>query len=174
MRTVSLNARSAFDEQSTGETEIALFVIEHSALSEPIRLSTDPTERLSSDPLMYGTRSSWMGADPESEPYLFVLASTEVPSDLEDAPASATFVLENVDNDIATLLRGFTDQPTVHMAVVLASSPSTPELEYRGLVMTGSDGDAGQVSVTISRTPIEDETAQMDRFTKDRFPGCFR
>ncbi len=174
MRKVSLNARDAFEAQSTREIELALFVIEHPSLDAPIRLSTDPTERLSIEPLMYGTRSSWMGADPATDPYLFVLASTDVPSDLEDAPASATFVLENVDNEIAAILRSFVDRPTVHMAVVLASSPNTPELEYHGLVMTGSEGDAGEVSVSISRQPIEDESAQMDRFTKDRFPGCFR
>jgi len=174
MRSVSLTARESFDAPSTAEVELVLFVIEHASLDAPIRLSTDPSERISTDPLYYGTRSTWMGADPHSDPYLFVLVSSDVPSDLEDAPASATFILQNVDNDIATLLRSFTDQATVHMAVVLASSPNTPEIEYRDLVMTGCEGNAAEVSITISRAPIEDEGAAMDRFTKDRFPGCFR
>jgi hypothetical protein len=174
MRRISLNARMAFEDQSSDEIEVALFYITHPDLDAPVRLSTDPTVRISDEPLMYATRSTWSGSDPLTEPFLFVVASAEFPSDLEDAPASATIVLENVDNDIAMLLRSFTDQPTIHMAVVLASSPDLVEVEFRGLKITSSEGNAGEVSMQVSRAPIEDETVPMDRFTKDRFPGLFR
>ena len=40
--------------------------------------------------------------------------------------------------------------------------------------IVSAEGDAGQVSLALSREPIEDETAPMDRFTRDRFPGLFR
>jgi hypothetical protein len=169
-----MNARTGHDAASSAEVEVALFVIEHDSLDAPIRLSTDPTTRLSDEPLIYGTRSGWDGADPKIEPYLFVLASAELPSDLDDVPAAATMVLENVDNDIAKLLRSFTDRPTVHMAVVLASSPDLVELEFRNLKIISAEGDAGEVSLAISRAPIEEESVPMDRFTKDRFPGLHR
>ena len=78
MRRVSLNARRAFDAELSDQVEVALFRFEHSALAAPVLLSTDPTVRLGTDPLTYGTRSAWMGADPASEPYLFVLASVLV------------------------------------------------------------------------------------------------
>ncbi len=174
MRRISLNARMVQDDATSAEVEIALFSITHPLLDAPVRLSTDPTERLSSDPLMYGTRSTWLGANPLTEPYLFVLASAEFPSDLENTPAAATLVFENVDNDIATLLRSFVDRPTVNMAVVLASSPDQIEAEYHGMQILTSDGTVGDVTLTISRAPIEDESVPMDRFTKDRFPGLFR
>ncbi len=174
MRRVSLNARMAFEDQSSDEIEVALFYITHPDLVEPVRLSTDPTERISEQPLMYGTRSNWLGSNAVTEPFLFLLASAEFPSDLEDAPASASIILENVDNDIAALLRSFTDRPTIHMAVVLASSPDLIEAEFKGLKIVSSDGNAGDVTLQISRAPIEDETVPMDRFTKDRFPGLFR
>jgi len=174
MRRVSLNARTAFDAPTTAEIEIALIMIEHPDLDAPVRLSTDPSERLSVEPLMYGTRSTWMDSDPANEPFLFILASTDIPSDLEDAPAAASIIIENVDSDIAGLLRSFTDRPIVHMAVVLASSPDLIEVEFRGMVMTGSSGNAGEISIEISRAPIEEESVPMDRFTKDRFPGLFR
>ncbi|MFT6444488.1 MAG: hypothetical protein ACJA1J_000725 [Sulfitobacter pontiacus] len=174
MRRVSLNARTAFDAPTTAEIEIALIMIEHPELDAPVRLSTDPTERLWVDPLMYGTRSTWMDSDPVNEPFLFILASTDIPSDLEDAPAAANIVVENVDSDIAALLRSFTDRPTVHMAVVLAGSPDLVEVEFRGMVMVSADGNAGSVSLQVSRAPVEEESVPMDRFTKDRFPGLFR
>lgn len=169
-----MNARQALDAASSAEVEVALFVIEHPSLASPVRLSTDPTERLSADPLIYGTRSNWFGANKVTEPYLFVLVSAELPGDQEDAPAAATLVLENVDNDIAKLLRSFTDRPVIHMAVVLASSPDLVEMECRDLRIVASEGDAGQVSLTLTRAPIEDETVPMDRFTRDRFPGLFQ
>ncbi|QEW21229.1 hypothetical protein LA6_003437 [Marinibacterium anthonyi] len=174
MRLVSLNARTAFDAATTDEVEIALISIEHPALAAPVRLSTDPTERISADPLIYGTRSTWLDANPATEPYLFVLASAEIPGDEEDVPAAATLVLENVDKDMAAVLRSFTDRPTVHMAIVVASSPDLVEVEFRGLKIVDANGDAGQNTITISRAPIEEETVPMDRFTKDRFPGLFR
>ncbi|NCM96156.1 MAG: hypothetical protein GW948_02230 [Rhodobacterales bacterium] len=174
MRRVSLNARAAFDAPTTAEVEIALFMIEHPSLDARIRLSTDPTFRLSTEPLRYGTLSTWMESNPLTEPFLFVLASADLPSDLEDTPAAAVIVLENVDSRLAGVLRSFTDRPVVHMAVVLASSPDLVEVEYRDLRIIGAEGNAGEISLQISRAPIEDETVPMDRFTKDRFPGLFR
>lgn len=103
-----------------------------------------------------------------------MLASAELPSDLEDAPAAASIVLENVDNDIAEVLRSFTDFATVHMAVVLASDPDQIEAEFRDMLLIAAGGDAAEVTLSISRRPIEDESVPMDRFTKDRFPGLFR
>lgn len=169
-----MNARTAFDAANSEEIEVALLVFEHEALDAPIRLSTDPTERLSVDPLCYGTRSDWMDANSISDPYLFVLMSAELPGDQEDAPASATLVIENVDNDIASILRTFTDQAIVHMAVVLASSPNLVEIEFKGMRLISADGDAGEVRLSVGRRPIEDENVPMDRFTKDRFPGVYR
>nr|WP_272212409.1 hypothetical protein [Marinicella sp. W31]MDC2878324.1 hypothetical protein [Marinicella sp. W31] len=174
MRRVSFNARTAFDAETGGDIEVALFVFEHALLPEPIRLSTDPTERISAEPLIYGTRSIWNGANPVVDPYLFVLASAEVPGDMEDAPAAATLVLENVDNEIASVLRSFVDYATVHMAVVLVGSPDLVEVEYRDMKLVSADGDAGEVRIAIGRRPIEDERVPMDRFTKDRFPGIYR
>ena len=103
-----------------------------------------------------------------------MLASAELPSDVEDAPAAATFVLENVDSDIAVQLRSFTDPATVHIAIVLASTPDLVEVQWRDLKLVAADGDAAEITLTISRSPIEDEAVPMDRFTKDRFPGLFR
>lgn len=71
-------------------------------------------------------------------------------------------------------MRSFTDRPTVHIAVVMASSPDLVEVEFRGMVMTGASGTANEISIKVSRAPIEEESVPMDRFTKDRFPGMFR
>lgn len=183
MSRILINARTVHDAATSEDVEVALFAIDHPSLDAPIRLSTDPTTRLSDDPLMYGTRSDWLGADPAADPYLFVLASTDLPSDLEDVPAAATIVLSNVDNRIADVLRSFSGRPTVSMAVIivdgswdsnLTDGSYDVEVAFHGLVITGSSGDAGEVRIEMSRAPIEDEMVPMDRFTKSRFPGLFR
>lgn len=68
MRRISLNARLAHESEASAEIEVALFTIEHPLLPAPIRLSTDNTERLTDDPPTYGTRSTWRGANPVTDP----------------------------------------------------------------------------------------------------------
>ena len=173
MNRISLTTRLAHDAASTDAVEIALFYIEHPELGAPIRLSTDPTERISTDPLIYGTRSSWKGANVVTEPYLFVVASAELPSDLEDAPAAAAIILDNLDSTVTELLRSFTEPATVSMCVVMSHSLDLPEVEYTGMVMTSVNGAIGELSIELSRQPIEEEIVPTARFTKERFPGLF-
>ncbi|WP_226781831.1 hypothetical protein [Oceaniglobus trochenteri] len=174
MKRLSLNARLMQDAEGTGEIHVALFEITHAALESPIRLSTDNTERLSSDPLIYGTRSTWRGANPVSEPYQWVVASALLPSDLEDAPTTASIVLENLDTDILILLRSFTDLAHVQMADVLASSPNDIEAEWHDLVVQSISADAGAITLSLSREEIEMERFPSPRMSRSRFPGLHR
>lgn len=173
MRRVSLNARTFYDDLSSEEVHVALFHIEHESLDAPVRLSTDPTERLSADPLAYGTRSTWLGANPLEEPFFFILASTILPSDLDDAPASGNIVIENVHQDIVKVVRSFTSFATVHMAVVLASSPDDIEAEWRDMKIMSADIDSGEIVLQFSRDDIEDEYSPSGRMTKNWFPALY-
>jgi hypothetical protein len=173
MRRVSLNARLAQDAEATAELYVVLFEINHPLLPAPIRLSTDNTERLSEDPLYYGTRSAWRSANPVTEPFLWVVASTVLPSDQEDAPASAKLVLENLDADMVRLVRSFVDMATIHMAVVLASSPSLIEVEYTDLEIISADINSGEITLSISREEIENEYFPGGRMSRDGFPGLY-
>jgi hypothetical protein len=171
MRRVSLNARDIQDDISTDQIYVALFEITHPELAEVIRLSTDPTERLQDDPLIYCTRSTWRGANPVSDPWLWTIASALLPSDLEDAPASASLVLENLDSAMVEIVRSVTSPPTVAMAVVLASTPNIVEAEFLDLQILSADIDAGAITLAISRDEIEAEPFPSGRMTRDRFPG---
>ncbi|MBP1852680.1 hypothetical protein [Rhizobium halophytocola] len=174
MRRISLNARTANDQQITDETYVVLILIEHEDLEKPLRLSTDPTERLSTDPLSYCTRSHWLTANPDADPFLFVLASANRPSDLEDAPAEGQIVLEIVDNGMAEVARSITDRPSISIAVVLASSPDLIEAEWTGMVITTHNIKGGEMTLSFSREDVEDEYCPSRRMTKDAFPGLHR
>jgi hypothetical protein len=167
----SLNARLMQDAATSDEIYVLLLEITHTSLSAPIRLSTDNAERISTDPLVYGTRSAWRGANPANEPYLWVIASVLVPDDKQDAPAAGSFVLENLDNSIVGLLRSFTDLATLNMAVVLASSPDFIEREWVGLKITTAEMNAGEISLSFSREEIELERFPVGRLNRNSFPG---
>lgn len=171
MRRLSLNARLAQDAEFSDQVQTVLYCIEHEELAAPIRLSTDNTERVSTEPLIYGTRSSWRGANPVTEPYLWILASALVPSDMEDVPGGASMVLENLDREIARLLRSFRTPATIHMAVVYASTPDVIEAEYSDLEIVSSDIDPASVVISFSREEIEREYYPGAAMTRDRFPG---
>ena len=171
MRRLSLNARTAQDASASDEIEIALFRISHPELDAPLLLSSDNTELLQLDPEIYGTRSSWGGADPVTEPYIWIIASAVLPGDAEDAPASAQIVLENLDSDIVEIVRSVTTPPDIDIAVVLASSPDLIEEEHLGMQITACDVTAGDIVLTISRENSDLEPFPPGRLSNLRFPG---
>ena len=174
MRRFSLNKRLSHDGLAPDEIEVVLIQFEHPDLEAPVRLSTDNSERLSTDPLTYGTRSDWRGADPMTEPFLWIVADALLPSDLEDQPAAAQVTLMNLDSRMIELLRSFRDPATVHMAVVMADTPDLVEAEWSGLQLTGFDADAGEISLQLSREEIEREMFPGARMSRSRFPGLHR
>lgn len=171
MRTISLNARQAHDAVGSAEVEVVLWRISHPDLEQPIRLSTDPTVRLSVEPLRYGTRSTWQTED--GSPFEFVLMAAQLPDDKKDAPAAARLVLANLDNGPASILRSFTTPATVDMAVVLASSPDLVEMEALGLKLTSAEGSGDQVTVSLSRDLMTSEPWPTGRMTRSRFPAVW-
>jgi hypothetical protein len=170
-RRLSLNARMALDATTSAEIEVALMMFDHPDLEEPIRLSTDNTERLSTDPLTYGTRSTWAGSDPVTQPFLWIIASAVLPGDAEDAPASAQIVIENLDARIAEVLLSFTEPPSVRLAVVLASSPDLIEAEWSGLQLSRASITASEIVLSIDRDEVEQEHFPPGRMTRLTFPG---
>lgn len=170
-RRISMNARLAQDADASAEIEVALLLIEHPELEQPIRLSTDNAVRISDDPLMYATLSTWRGSDPATQPFLWIVASAILPGDAEDAPATAQISLENLDSEMVELLRSFTDPPTIHMAGVLASAPDLIEMEFTDLQIVSADITAGEIVLSISRDEIELEPFPAGRMIHAYFPG---
>lgn len=167
-RMLSLNARRAMTAERTGEVPVVLVTIEHPELPEPIRLSSDPTERLSSEPLIYGTRSR--GAE-----YLFVAMSAPLPSETESAPPNAQIVCDNVDRRIVEMVRSVVSPPpTMTLEICLASDPDTVEEAYEDMVALVADYDVGQVTINLGVESFVSEPYPSVTFNPTRFPGLFR
>lgn len=123
MRTVSLTLRAAGNAEQTGEIPVYLLTVTHASLATPLRLSSDPTERQSVDPLLYGTTS-------RGEFYAFLPMSLTLPDDSPDTPPAIRVTIDNVARTLIPLLRSISTPAQVTVEMVLASAPDDVEATW--------------------------------------------
>jgi hypothetical protein len=172
-RRLSITGRRHDADPQSDEVAVVLMHISHPDFATPYRFSSDPTERLSIEPLLYGTRSRWRDSDPASAPFLFAAMSFQLPGDQDGAPAETRMTLHLYDAETVEVLRSVSTPARVDMAVVMASSPDLPEYEHLGHLLYSAGYD-DVVTLTSSREMIEEEGVSKDRYDKDRFPGLHR
>lgn len=167
MTAVSLSWRSAFNAESTDEEPVVLVVFTVPG-GDTHYLSSHPTQRLSIDPLRYGTMH-------DGQEYGFVLMSMAWPDDQEGKAPSTSLVFENVVEDMAAAARAITpgQQADVTMMLVLTSDTEFVEERYE-MKATGATYNAQQVTLTVSREPIETEPWPAQCMTKNNMPGLYR
>jgi hypothetical protein len=153
--------------QESGIVEVLLLEITHAALTTPIRLSSDPTERITMEPLVYGTRSNGFI-------YYAVLMSALLPDEQEEDPPKASLAFDNVDSDIAGLIRSIQTPADITMRVVMANTPDIIEAEYTGFKAQAATITAERVILDITRIPLTIEGLPYYRMTKSAFPGLFK
>ncbi len=166
---LSLNARSAALSQASDVVPVALITITHEALDGPVRLSTDPTKRLSDDPLRYGTIH-------DGEVYYYALISVPLPEQGQDAADTVSMTIDIVTPDLARVPTLTTSPATVDIVQVMSSTPDVIEFEWRGLETRSAEvnTEEGVITIEIGRMPRLDEPVQMHRMTAQRFPGLHR
>jgi hypothetical protein len=163
MAVIPLSVRSAMYAEHSWECEVALVTITHADLDAPVRVSSDPTTRLSTEPLRYGTSS-------RGEEYEHVLMSAIVPDDRKGTPPRVALVLENVGFDVVEVAQSFTDPAIATIELVLASAPDTVIQAYRGLRIVRCTFDEATATFDLSREPFVSEPFGA-RQTKNFFPG---
>lgn len=168
-RLVSLSARSAAMAEASAAVPIILITITHTDLAEPIRLATDATERLSTDPLRYGVRH-------QGEVYYYALVGVPLPERGQDAAETVSMVIDIVTPDMAGLAGLVTSPARVDLVQVMSDAPDVVEVAFVDMEMRSAsiDTQADTITVEIGRMPRLDEPAQRHRMTPDRFPGLHR
>lgn len=165
-RTVSLAMRQAMNAEETGEVPIVLLTITHDDLLQPIRLSSDPTTRFSTDPVMYGTVS-------RGQQYLFVPFSAVLPDDKEEAAPQARIVIDNIDREMIAILRSTSTPAAVTLDIVLASSPDAVEVSYTGFDLVAAEYDAENITITLQMDAFVTEPFPCDSMNPSNLPGLF-
>jgi hypothetical protein len=159
--------KELFKEHSSEEVLISLVKVTNAALDEPVLLSSDPTKRLSVDPLVYGTVSN-------GETYQFLFMSAIIPDDTPGSPRTATIVFEDLSGDIGVALQSLSGTTEVELSIVMASTPDVLEAHYTGLRFTTASGRDTQISLQTSRKQTAVLPWPSARMTAERFPGIHR
>lgn len=165
-RALSFNFLQAAYGQETSEVIVGLFTFTHSSMVQPILLSTNPTERISDNPLLYATNS-------RGGQYLFLPIGFTLPDDKGDAPPQVTLTMDNVDQEMVAMLRAITSALTVKMELVLASTPDVVEVSFPSFQMTDISVTEGQIAGTLSIDALVSEPYPSGQFTPGAFPGVF-
>lgn len=166
MRTVSLTFREAMNSSQTGEVPIVLITINHPQLVAPIRLTSDPTQVYSYEPLQYGTVSRGME-------FFFYPFNIKLPDDAEERAPSAQIQIENVSRLLVETIRSTTTPATVKLELVLSSSPNAVEIEWPDFMLTAVTYNDRVMTLNLAIDALVDVPYPSGSFDPASFPGLF-
>lgn len=169
MRTVSLAMLQAMFAPETDDYPILLLTITHDDLQEPIRVSSDPTQRVeeTDEKVVYGTVS-------RQEQYVFFPFEMALPDDQEERAPRTRLIIDNVDREIVKAVR--TAQggaPRVQIEIVMASDPDTVEAELPDFDLRDVRYNVLTVEGDITLDSLAAEPFPAGSFDPARFPGLF-
>lgn len=170
MTTVSLNFREAAFAAETGRVLIALLTIDHPDLAEPIRISTDPTQRLeeltTDEEVVYGTVS-------RGETFLFCPVRIRLPDDKDDGPGEMTLEVDNVHRDLTATIRSIFTPASITVEMVMDNDLDTVEAQWPEFLLTNISYDATTITGTLKLETLEREPFPAGSFSPAYFRGLF-
>lgn len=166
VRILSLNFRRALFAQESGEVVIFLLTITHPLLAVPILLSTNPTTRLTTDPLTYGTVS-------RSTTFLYAGIDVSLPDEQDRMAPASKLIVENVTLDLIPLARSVSTPPSVKIEAVLLSALDTVEMSWPELNMTNLAADVSALTFDLTMDALVTEPYPAGSFDPASFPGLF-
>lgn len=166
-RTVSDVFKAAALAQETGEVVIALLTITHPDMSEAIRISNDPTQRLQDTPdLLYGTIS-------RGEQYLFIPFQLTLPNEEDRTPPAARLIIDGVGKELIPLVRSVSTPAQAVIEIVLGSDLDTVEIQFPPLMIASAEYTAGSISLDLVMDYLSQEPYPAWSFDPSGFPGLF-
>ena len=151
----------------TGEVFIVLLTITHATTpAEITRVSSDPTVRLSDDPVLYGTAS-------RGETFLFFPFDLRLPDAGGEAMPRAQLVIENVGRELIAAIRSVVEPAEILIELVCASTPDTVEASYPVLRVARVQYNAQTITCDLEYAPLTSEPYPAGSFTPGAFPGLF-
>ena len=167
---ISLDFRKSAYAQETGRVLIALITLTHPDLEDPIRISTDPTQRLEEYTtdldVVYGTIS-------RGENYIFLPVRIGLPSDTDEGPGEMTLEIDNVHRQYTQTIREIFTPPTVNVELVMDNALDTVEAQWPEFLLTNIKYDATIITGTLKLETLEREPFPAGTFSPAYFPGLF-
>jgi hypothetical protein len=129
--------------QDSSNLPLVLLEIDHSSLSEPIRVCNNKVNIMSN------------GEDYIGFPFEIIL-----PDSKEDSPPTSKLRIDNVSREIGQAIRLISSPPSVTIKVVRQETPDVIEAEFSGMYMTNVSYDAFSVEADL----------QFEDLTKEPYP----
>ena len=168
MTTTSLNFREAANAQETGRVPIALITLSHADLVDDIRISTDPTEELSSTNLekVYGTTS-------DSKEYVFLPVRIKLPDDTDEGPGEMQLEFDNIHRAYTEAIRDVFTPVTCQIDLVMDNALDTIDASWPEFKLTNINYDATIITGTLKLETLESEPYPAGSFVPSYFSGLF-
>lgn len=168
MSDVSLNFRENAYYAEAEAIPICLITIEHDDLATPIRLSTDPTERLSeaASDIVYGTTSN-------GDEYLFFPCNLRLPSNTDRGPQGMRIQFDNVHRDYIASIRALSSAPKVSIDIVMSNDLDTIEVSFPDFYMRTISYDALAISAGMEFDSLQTETVPAASMLPSTTPNVF-
>jgi hypothetical protein len=168
--TTSVNFREAAFSAETGRVIIALITLTHADLADPIRISTDPTQRITAmttvTDVVYGTVS-------RGETFIFLPLRINLPSDTDEGPGEMTLEFDNVHRAYTAAIRSIFTPVAVNVELVLDNALDTVEAQWPEFLLANIRYDASTISGTLKIETLEREPFPSGIFSPSAFPGLF-
>jgi len=155
-RDISPSTRAALYAAETQDVFVILLTIDHPSLAVPIRVCSD-------------------SQDTESRANTFFAFPFDLtlPDDEDGRPPRARLVIDNVDRQIVTAIRGLATSPTVLIEIVRAADPDVVEARFSDFRFTNITYDSQAVEGDLSLEDFTAEPFPAACFTPSLFPGLF-
>ena len=151
---------------------ILLITLTHPSLSEPVRVSSDPTKFLQLDPEtqepIYGTISN--GKTFYAFPFQFTLPDQPEGS---DTSVKASFQVDNVTRQYTSIIRNMQSAPVLELQFCFASDTNTIIETMPPLLVTDITYDVKTIHCELSAKDFRMEPFPSVQFYPSRFPGLF-
>jgi hypothetical protein len=164
LRTIPLTTLRNMFALSSDEFPIILITISRG--EDVIRLSSDSTQRISSDPIGYGTIS-------RSNTFVYMPFELALPQDEAETVPKMVMRVQNVSGEIGWWLRSSLVTPKVTVEVVTSSDLDTVIASFPDFDLKSFQGGTMEVSGEIVLSNLEFEPFPAGTFNPSQFPGLF-
>ncbi len=166
--TISINFRESAYASETGRVPIMLITFSHADMLEPIRISTDPTQRIveTDTVIAYGTVS-------RGNTFVFLPLRLKLPDDTDSGPGEMQIELDNVDRAMTEAIRSIFSPINVKVEIVMDNAPNVVDLEWPEYVLTSIQYNATTITGTMLLENLVREPFPGLMFSPSTAPGVF-
>lgn len=157
--------RRALYARDGGQVACALLTISH-VTEGTFRISTDTTQRLTDDPVTYGTIS-------RGQAYQFCPCDVLLPLSERGSEPVARLAIANVSRDLVPLVRSVEAGITCKIEIVDPAEPDIVQRDVGTMRVTAASYSATEIVITMRHDLRINEQFPKGKFTPGGFPGIF-